>query len=317
MPLVQVMYSSRPPSSSHLGRLRVLLPDHSVVAPVATDEAVAMASDTIAILGQRYLRQTLPFARGLKWVQASGAGFDHLPWSEIRERGAVLSVAGFAGPVVAQHAVMLGLALNRRLVDCAERQASASWGDDLYNLLPPRLRIALVLGLGSIGGRVAAMLSAGGIEVWGVSRSPSDAPKVDRLFTSSEWRDEASQADLLVVCLPGSIETRCFLDATTIRSLKRTATVVNVGRSETIDIQALAASLREGRLAGAAIDVMPGRVPLESTSALWDVPGLIITPYLAARYADRWQDLEAFVERQVERWVAGDPLEGVVTRDCG
>jgi len=313
MPAVQLMYTDHSASQNHLERLQSLLPDYRVLQVATAEEAIAEAGDTVAVMGHRFLRQMLPSMRRIRWVQTSAAGFDHLPWEEVFARGAVLTTAGFAGSVIAQHATMLALAMNRRLRDCIAKQDSSRWGEDLYADLPPRLRTAMVLGLGAIGGRVAAMLAAGGIDVWGLSRSRRQVAGVSRHFTGEAWKEVVDQVDLLVVCLPRSPETRSFIDSAVVEKLKATATVVNVGRSETVDLAALVRRLRAGTLGGVAIDVTPGRLPLPVDSELWQVPGLLITPYLSARYGDRGRDLESYVESQVARWVAGQPLQGVVS----
>jgi len=312
MATVQLMYSGHRASSDHINRLRMLLQDYHVREVTSEEEAIHEARDTVAVMGHRYLRQILPFSQGLSWVQSSAAGFNHLPWKEVLARGAILTTAGFAGPVIAQHAIMLSLALNRRLRECIAKQDTSSWGDDLYPQLLPRIRTAMVFGLGAIGGSVAAMLAAGGIDVWGLSRTPRQVIGLSKHFTDDSWKDEIGQVDLLVVCLPSSSDTVALIDSAVIELLKSTAIVVNVGRSETVDLEALVRRLRAGTLGGAAIDVMPNRSPLSADSELWHVPGLLITPYLAARYSDRGRDLELFVESQVERWVKGEPLRGTV-----
>lgn len=308
------MYSNHRASVEHLERLRLLLPNHDVFEVETEEEALVAADDTVAIMGHRFLNQVLCSARNLKWVQASSAGFDHLPKDRVAALGAVLTTAGFAGPVIAQHATMLSFAMNRRLRECIKRQESHVWGDDLYSQLPPRLRTAMVFGLGEIGARVAAMLAAGGIEVWGVSRSPRQVSGVYKHFSDGSWKNEIEQVDLLVLCLPATSETVEILDAPVIHRLKPTALVVNVGRSETLDLTALISQLQAGAIGGVAIDVTPSRMSLGECSDLWDVPGLLITPYLAARYDDRGRDLEEYVESQVFRWVSDKPLHNVVTQ---
>ena len=295
-----------------MGRLIALFPHDRVLEVDSANEAIHAASDTSVVLGHRFLQQMLPATRRLRWVQASSAGVDHLPLDDVLTRGAILTTANFAGPVIAQHATMLALAMNRRFRECLAEQESSRWGSDLYAELPPRLRTALVFGLGAIGGHVAGMLAAGGIEVWGVSRTRRRISGVSRHFIGDEWRDEVCRADLLVVCLPAAPDTRDLIDASVIMAMKPTAILVNVGRSETVDLAALVERLRAKTLGGAAIDVTPGRRPLPAESELWRVPGLVITPYLAARYGDRWRDLELYVESQVARWANGDPLQGVV-----
>lgn len=317
MGIVQLMYTDHRASTNHLGRLRSLLHNHRVYEVTTEEEAIAEAGDTVAVIGHRFLRQMLPHARRLEWVQASSAGFDHLPWKEVLERGAVLTTAGFAGHVIAQHAVMLSLAMNRRLRECVARQDASLWGSDLYPHLPPRIRTAMVCGLGAIGSSVVGMLASGGIEVWGLSRSPRQLNGLSRHFIDDAWKEEIAHIDLLVVCLPSSRDTVSLIDSAVVDQLKPTAVVVNVGRSETVDLWALVRRLRAGTLGGVAIDVTPGRVPLDTDSELWQVPGLLITPYLAARYGDRGRDLEDFVECQVERWVRRLPFQGVAVPEDG
>ena len=310
---IQLMYSDYRASAEHLERLREIAPQYKLQEVSSPEEAVDAAGDTVAVMGHRFLRQVLPFAQCLRWVQVSSAGYDHLPWQEVNARGAMLTTADFAGQVIAQHAVMLAFAMNRSLKECIAMQELGKWGKSLYSELPSRFHTAMVFGLGSIGKRVAGMLSAGGITVWGLSRSNREIPGVSRHFVDEAWKEIIGQVDLLVICLPSTPSTIKFSDSEVVDKLKSSAVVVNVGRGETIDLDAMINRLKAGTLGGVAIDVTPSRVPIVESSDLWNVPGLLITPYLAARYGDRGRDLEKYVESQVALWVSGKPLNGIVS----
>lgn len=313
MSKILVMYSGYTPTQRHLDALGKIAPDFAIVHVDSEEQAIAHASTTKIVLGHRYLRQIIPAARQLKWVQASAGGYDHLPTSALRSRSVQLTRTTFSSSVIAQHAVMLALALSRSLPESIRYQDNGLWGDDLYSALLPRPKRALVLGYGEIGKIIGDMLAAGGVEIIGFKKNAITADNLNaRIYYDSGWMSEIENVDLIFICLPLTEETRNIVSKEVVSRLKNTAILVNVGRAECVDMAPVVERLQNGTLGGAGIDVFENRLPLPKNSPLWKVPRLIITPYLAARYGDRGLDLEVFCEAQLSRWVSGQKLQNRV-----
>jgi phosphoglycerate dehydrogenase-like enzyme len=119
-----------------------------------------------------------------------------------------------------------------------------------------------------------------------------------------------------VLALPGTAATHKLIDEAALRSMRKTGFLINVGRGSTVDQVALERALREGWIAGAALDVVEDE-PLPADHAFWRMPNVILTPHISGispRYEDRAAAL--FVEN-LKRYVAGDPLLNVIDRERG
>jgi phosphoglycerate dehydrogenase-like enzyme len=252
----------------------------------------------------------------LRWVQDLAAG-----------PGATLS-AGFADDVVitsgrslhdrtvAEHTLALTLAAARHLNVAVRAQIGHRWAREIGGLQPldnarglTTLRDARVTiwGYGSIGRTLAPLLSTLGATVRGVARTArqdGDVEVVDDIDAV------LPTTDVLISILPGVAATERALDARRLALLPAAAWFVNVGRGSTVDEDALAAALHEGRLAGAALDVTAVE-PLPASSPLWDLPNLIITPHAAG---GRPLGAAELIRENADALRAGRPLRNPVER---
>jgi phosphoglycerate dehydrogenase-like enzyme len=197
-------------------------------------------------------------------------------------------------------------ALTRCLPDVVSQQSAGVWQQDFRWLPFPRQ--ALVLGLGSIGRSLVERLKADGIRTIGVRRRDSGPIEAcDCVCRGSSWRRVLPQIDWCFLALPNTRETTGLFDEAAIAALPAHALVVNVGRANCIDTAALCRALRDGALGGAALDVVPSS-PLAADDPLWHTPRLLMTPHVAAHYAERGAEVERFCESQVRRYISGEPL---------
>lgn len=312
---VLLMYSPHSPSEGHIQRLEAEDPITNVT--VATDEhtALEVASEVEVILGHRYLRQCIPHAEQLRWVQSTTQGVDRLPCRELADRNVRLTRYSGSAPVVARHGVSLAWAVTRRIPAASRQQLQKRWDKDM-NWLPHPERV-LVFGTGTVGREIARLLQAHDMTVSGVKRTVEDGlTEFDELYDRHSWREALSVSDWCLLTLPHTPKTQNMIDAEALRALPPHAVVVNVGRGETLDLNALTEMLWAGQLGGAALDVLPAEMePLDASSDLWTVPRLILTPHVASYHPDRRQRVERFCEKQLRRYLKGDPLEAVVELD--
>lgn len=312
---VVLMYVGHVPSPAHLRRVRALAVGYDVVVATRESEAIAAAATAEVILGHRYLRQTLAHAPRVRWVQSTSGGIDHLPVEALKSGGITSTRSVFASRVIAQHAVTLAACLIRGVPDCLRQQRDRLWRTEVWRTFLPQPKVALIIGFGAIGSEIAQIVRVMfGVEVWALrrdGRGHGGDTRV-RVLRNDNWTDVLDRVDLCFVAVPLTASTAGMLDAPTLARLPPHAVIVNVGRGGTIDTAALCAMLRSGRLGGAALDVVyEDRVPAPD-DPIWDTPRLLLTPYVAARYHERAEDMEHFVEGQLRRYLAREPLDNVV-----
>lgn len=289
---VLLMYE---PGAEHLARLRAAAPDAEIV--VARDEAEARLQivDADAVLGNRWFHQSLDAATKLRWMQSNSMGVD-LILERARRSDFVLTCSrGVYDEEIAQHALALALALVRALPRFRDAQSRAEW--DRIPLRTLSGMDALVLGWGGIGRTIARLLEACGVRV---RAGRSDG-------------DYSFDVDLLFLALPLTPRTRRLVGAAQLRALRPGAFVINIGRGETLDTDALLAA---DHLGGAGLDVFDEE-PLPADHPLWSRPDILITPHVARnieRPPYRWEPL---FEENLRRFVSGEPLLHVVDREKG
>jgi C-terminal binding protein len=242
----------------------------------------------------------------LKVVVRMGVGYDRLDRAACAARGiTVCNVPDYGTMEVADHAIALTLALRRGLLLHHDKQRAdppARWRH-VDSPLVRRLGAQTfgVLGLGRIGTAAALRAKALGFRVCffdphlpnGVDR----ALGVDRARTLEEL---LAAADVLSIHVPDTRKTRGLIGARELALLPKDAIVVNTARGTSLDIDALAAALQSGHLAGAGLDVIPVEPPVEPVPALlaayrrrepWLEGRLIITPHSAFHTPEAWDDI--------------------------
>ena len=211
---------------------------------------------------------------------------------------------------LAEFAVLGVLAGARDLPRLLADQRSRTWGDRRSVPLVGGRRV-LVIGLGGIGRAVARKLAALGAQVVGVHRRAVDAPGVVEVVALDRFAGELARADAIVMCLPGTDATRHLLGRDLLARVKPGITVVNVGRGSTIDEPALIAALDDGRVAFAALDVFEHE-PLPSTSPLWSLPNVLLSPHNAAINDDEERLVAELFAANATRLIDGESLVNVV-----
>ena len=283
------------------------------------DAALAQAPDAEILFSHD--AALLPVARSLKWMCVSFAGVEpFLDPSAYASPGAILTnSSGAYGVTIAEHIVMVAIAMMRRQPEYDRILARREWRRDLVIRSIRGSRITL-LGTGDIGREAAVRLRAfGPASLTGVNRRGANPGGLfDRVVTIDRLDDVLPETDLLIMSLPGTPETAGLLSAARIALLPETAYVVNVGRGTAIDQKALEAALREGRLAGAALDVFE-REPLPADDTLWECPNLLLTPHVAGNTTLPYtveRIVEMFLE-DFDNYCAGRPLSHLVDRKRG
>jgi phosphoglycerate dehydrogenase-like enzyme len=251
----------------------------------------------------------------LRWVQLPDAGVERwLDAGVVTGPTAFTSARGCYGPQVAEHAVALVLAMARRLPECGALPSwpvgEKPWGTSL------RGATVVLIGAGDIGTHLLTLLAPFGARVIAVTRSGRDVPGASRSVAVRDLETVLAEADVAVLAAPSTPDTVGLLSAARIAALPAHAVLVNVGRGELIDTDALVAALRDGCLAGAALDVTDPE-PLPDGHPLWAQTRALITPHVANPPHLKLAALAGRVRDNTGRLVRGEPLLGLVEPDVG
>lgn len=220
----------------------------------------------------------------VRWICTPSAGVDHfLPY--VTGTDIMLSnSSGAYGVTIAEHIVTVTLELMRRRCEYSKIVEKRQWRNDLPVRSVKGSRIVM-LGTGDIGREAAIRLRSFGPEsITGVNRHGSNPSGIfDEVVTSDDLETVLPDTDLLIMSLPSTDKTKAIMSKERLMMLPKTAYIVNVGRGNAIEEGALEKLLRDGELAGAALDVFE-KEPLDPASSLWDCPRLIITPHVAGNW---------------------------------
>lgn len=280
------------------------------------EEAVADA-EVLLVLDFRadVLRSAWPGARRLRWVHAASAGVDNLLFPELRDSDVVLTNArGVFDTPIAEWVLGVLLVYCKDLHTTLELQRQRTWRHRESERLAGRR--VLVVGAGGIGRATARLARAVGMDVTVVARTTRTDPDLGRLLGTDDLDAALPGADFVVLAAPLTEQTHGLMDAGRLALMRPDARLVNVGRGELVDEEALVDALKAGRLAGAALDVFHTE-PLPADHPLWTLPNVIVSPHMSGDVVG-WRTalVEQFADN-LRRWTAGRPLVNVVDKTAG
>ena len=312
-----------------LDRLRAVSP-HIQIELLPTGDAVDFTDEQLGEMEILYTRQALPEPEqvpNLRWIQFHWSGIDaFVDQSLLRSEVIVTTLSGAAVPQMAEFAITMLMALGHHLPAMMHDQAEKQWIEEnkFTRFRPIELRGSTVgiVGYGNIGREIARLcrsfgaqvlatkrdlkaLEAAGYVLEGLGDPQAEIP--ERLYPPQALASMASECDFLVLTVPLTPETRGMVNAKVLDSMKSSAYLIDVSRGGVVDQGALVEALKEGKIAGAALDVYPVE-PLPESSPLWELPNVILSPHVAGtsgEYLARAADLFA---ENLRRYVANEPL---------
>ncbi len=248
----------------------------------------------------------------LRWVQATSAGIGGFVQRYGLDRGDLVmtTAAGVHAAPLAEFAVAGALHFVKDVPRLQAHQRAHHWQRHVSGQLAGRR--ATVVGLGSIGRRIAEAYDALGMRVTGVGRAGGSYHVADtvRMIATEQLDDVLSATDVLVLACPLTEQTRGLMNAARVASLPEGAIVVNVARGQVLDEAALISALRAGRLHGAALDVFETE-PLPDASPLWDLPNVLVSPHSASTAAEENEVLTELFLDNLSRYRQRRPLRNL------
>ena len=246
----------------------------------------------------------------LAWVQLPWAGIE--PYADlVDDRRVWTSGKGVYAEPVAEHALALALGLMRGLGTYARTR---SWESPQgANLLGARV---VVVGGGGITESLLRLLGPFGADVTVVRRRPQPMHGAARVVGDDDVDEAVEGADLVVLALALTPETRGLFDGERLRRMGPQAWLVNVARGGHVVTDDLVEALRNRWIAGAGLDVTDPE-PLPDGHPLWELPTCIVTPHVGNTPDMAVPLLSARIADNVRRWAAGEPLLGLVEVGLG
>lgn len=271
----------------------------------ATREQVCSADIILGNANPQLVAQS----ENLKWIQLNSAGADAYCKSGIIKPGTLLTCAtGAYGLTVSEHLVTMSHMLCRKMDLYLRNQMERRWQVEgsvtsIWN------STTLVVGLGDIGTEYAKRMKALGSHVIGIRRRVADKPDcVDEICGMDRLDEMLPKADFVALILPSTPQTYHIMDEGRMRRMKKGAYLLNGGRGDAVDCDALDRLLREGKtLGGAALDVTEPE-PLPAVHPLWDAPRCIITPHVAGSFhlSETFERVVRITGENFGKFLAGD-----------
>ncbi len=249
------------------------------------DVAARIAGCEVVLLNKsRITRGMIEANPQLRLIGLTATGVDNVDVAAARERGvAVCNLRDYCTPSVVQHVFATLLALTHRLADYDAFTKGGHWaGASQFSVFPYPIRELAgrtlgIVGFGALGRGVARAAAAFGLEVV-VANRPGGAVETGRV----DLDELLPRADVLSLHCPLTPATRGLIGAGRLARMKTDAVLINTARGALVDAAALASALREGRLGGAAIDVLEQEPPVNGNPLLEPgIPNLIVTPHTA------------------------------------
>jgi len=330
-------------SEKHLARLRAVSPRLVVEQrPVSPDqgylarpeEFTRVLSPEVEILYGHNAPFDLSLTPELRWLQVNSAGVDFLRETPLwRSEITITSANGIHAIQIAEYVLTMLLAHVHHLPTTMRWQAQSDWSPNRSKLFTRELRGRTlgILGYGAIGREVGRLAAAFGMRVLATKRrerpatfdgwtpvgtGDPDGSIPERFYDLDELHTMLPECDMVLLALPLSPQTHHLLGKPEFALMRPHALLVNIGRGPLLDHDALIETLQAGHLGGVALDVTEPE-PLPSSSPLWQLEKVIITPHisgLSAYYDDRI--VEMFSEN-LRRYLANEPLVNQVSRVLG
>ncbi len=258
-------------------------------------------------------REALGYAQKLRYIGLFATGFNNIDLEAAGEKGiTVCNVPDYSAEAVAQHTFALILSLACRTSDYNKTVKQGDWVKSrTFSYFPIPLfelsgkTIGLV-GLGSIGSRVADIALAFGMKVLVYKRSKTEDNRVEQV----SFEELLRRSDIVSLHCPLNKESDTLMNRHSFEKMKERAVFINTARGGLVDEEALRDALVSGKLMGAGLDVLR-KEPMDENCPLLNVDNCIITPHIAWASLETRKRLMGVVEKNIESFLSGSPVNTV------
>lgn len=306
--------------------IRLKLPENEIrslksafpaVQFVVGDDGEGKAAQSDAVFTEETVPENLVARMSkLRWMHVTRGGVNiYLTPSVMSRPIQITGSKGIHGRSFTEFALACIFALAKKLPQCLEAQRQKKW--ERVNTDDVAGKTLGIIGLGTIGSELAQKAKALGLRVLATKRTVDGKPDyVDELGGPDFLPQMLPQVDFLVLCLASVPSTSGLIGERELRSMKKTAYLINLTGGKAIDEKLIARALKEHWIAGAALDAF-ARQPLPPESELWDAPNVMITARIAGAAAQKWDLVLPIFSDNLRRFLAGESLRNVVDKERG
>jgi phosphoglycerate dehydrogenase-like enzyme len=293
--------------------VRDALPDGmQLVTLVGRDpgEEIDRVRDLDFLVSVKASEEMIRSASHLRLIQLPGVGYDQVNLNAASHAGIPVALSlGGSSDAVAEHTLLLMLAVSRRLVELANSMRAGKWlmwdrRTSSYGLQGKTLGI---IGMGRIGREVASRAAAFGMSIQYYDVAPVGS------FLRCPLDDLLRTSDIVSLHCPLTADTRKLMNRERIALMKKGSILINAARGEIVDEAALHEALMVNRLAGAGLDVFE-KEPPDPANPLLHMDQVIVTPHVATGTLDSLRAKAAFYTENIRRVLAGEQPLGLVTQ---
>lgn len=243
-------------------------------------------------------------ARKVKWIQCIISGVDRIvELPSLRKDIILTSAKGIHGPQMSEMAFLHMLNLNRNYQKMYRNQQKGVWERWPQPLLYKKS--VGILGVGVIGKSLARKCKTFGMTVYGIAHWKREIDDVDYCYGPEGLLEVMSKVDFFINILPSTPETKNLIGERELSALKPTAFFINIGRADTVDLDALIKLLKEKKFAGAGLDTSSTPF-LPKDNPLWYMDNVMITPQ-AGGMSDIYKDqVLPILEENLRRYLKGE-----------
>lgn len=261
-------------------------------------------ADIIMLANQKLSKYVLSNCKNLKMISTAFTGVDHIDTEYCKEKNIpILNASGYSTTAVSELTFGLIIDLYRKIteMDLITRESKTRngfAGRELYG------KTLGVIGTGQIGRRVVQIGKAFGCNVIAYNRTKHNDSDIKYV----ELNELMKESDIVTIHIPLTKETENLINEEKLILMKKNAVIINTARGKVIDNKALAKLLKEGKIAGAAIDVFETEPPIESNHPLFDAPNTVLTPHIGfatkealnVRAAMAFDNIKSFLKTETE-----------------
>jgi len=279
----------------HAGRivkaLGAVSPEFEILTACEREHALQFVPNAHALFAMSPLigQVLLDASASLQWLQVLTSGIDAFADAHLRTRPIMTTMRGIHGPQMAELALMMILALKRRLPEMIDEQHRAIWNRRRQPLLAGSTIV--ILGTGEIAQHTARLCKGLGTITIGVTRSVRPVPGFDRVVCYEQFKDVLDAADVLLLLCPISPDTRGLVGRDILAALPRHAILINLARGGILDEAAAGEALFAGSLAGVGLDTYAEEPPPEHFP-LRRMRNVIMAPHIGG-FSDCYEDQAA------------------------
>jgi len=333
--MARVVLISAPIDQDWVERLKHISPDLTIERQPSLSSQDALWQEVEIIYGFPWKLPKLEQAPRLRWIQLYSAGADRLTDNPLFQTDIMITTASGVHAInIAEYVFTMTQAWYRRLPQLFAWKRGKEWGKDKEStdsaIEELHGKTIGIVGYGSIGRQIARLARAYGMRVLAMQRGSNHKdtgfqfPDVgdpegtlpEQYYTFDQLHQMLQECDIVVAAVPLTTETKAMFNAEAFQAMKNSAFFVNIARGDVCDEAALISALEQKQIAGAALDVFQ-QEPLPSTSPLWDLPNVLMSPHdsgVTPHYNER---AATIFEANLRRYLAGQPLYNLVDKKRG